>query len=804
MQAIWRMGAKPKIKMNYWVFLFSVWLLFYNNATAQQTVEQPILPVNQTQKNGFYNLLWGKHYRHLYAYPIKANNRNKNQTIGIVPYIDAFQYYQHFDVFQDLYQEDLYQDTYLKKFLADTYTMHLPIAHLIADAIATEIELPTQNNQFYFLENKLYIATKDKSKLLTTEQVLEHLHKDFSYKIDQVAYVRSRILDMIIGNGLGVTNSYFWTLNNDQFAPAYVDRQHAFLKKDGLLFNTALKSIGVPKTKNYYNNKIKNINVHNYHIDLALAQQIDYSLWSAEAQKIQTILNNQTINKIFNQIQNQYPDYYSEELKQQLISNIADLQKIIQHYTEQSLKQIVVLTGSEKDDIIEVLQNTNKTAVSIRNNNKEVFYGEYTPNTTQEIWIYSLGGKDKITIKGKNKIILRVVNDDPQNQYNLQDVSQKTRIYTTLNAPIRKKNLDNARLYKTNNPEILKYNKLYPKYNTWSFMPGVSFDTDLKFRFGGKFTFTRYNFTRQPFSAQHQVGWNRFFTFQYKGIFPSITGRKTYWLEGWKTSPEYFENFFGYGNQSQNHESLFGMDYNRIRLDRTGIQTAILFNISKNSTLKFTASVEDVKVSEQQNFVRDDVNITRIDTVNIIQNVYANANLIYTIGSDKKSKDAFRFFLSPEAGVIVPLNNTQKYIPYIGSSLMMNLEGEKLILASLIRAKALLNNQFDFFQAATMGGNQGLRGFRNDRFSGQKYFVHSTDLRYDLGILRNKLLPITYEAFLGFDYGRVWLQGEDSQKWHTSVGGGFSFKLLNKFPVNFSYFTSSEKPRMTLSLGYEF
>jgi hypothetical protein len=31
---------------------------------------------------------------------------------------------------------------------------------------------------------------------------------------------------------------------------------------------------------------------------------------------------------------------------------------------------------------------------------------------------------------------------------------------------------------------------------------------------------------------------------------------------------------------------------------------------------------------------------------------------------------------------------------------------------------------------------------------------------------------MSYGIFAGFDYGRVWLDGEASNKWHQSVGGG--------------------------------
>lgn len=790
--------------MNNWIIWLVCLVSVVQYSTAQNTTEQPILPKKQTQKSGFFKWLWGEHYRELYAQPIRLQYNPKHQDINAQPYIDRFPYYQHFEGFQDLYHEELYHDTYLNQLLTDTYTMHYPLASILTDALALKLGLPTQDNKYYFVDEKLYFQSKNIDQLLTTDQVIELLYQDFEYRIDQSQYVRSRLLDMIIGNGLSVRDGYFWTIDNNEMYPQYINRQHAFLKKDGLLFNTALNTIGIPNLNSYYKTSFKHVNIHNYHTDLALAQQIDYNLWKKEAQWVQSELNEQTINAIFEKIKQDYPNYYVEEIKQQLLSNIANLQDIASYYAGWELQKIVVLTGSANDDIVEVFQKEDKTSVSIRNNNKEVFYAEYIPKYTQEIWIYTLEGKDKISVSGKNNIILRLVNEDSENQYEIDNVSNKTRVYTTTDAPIRKRQLQEARLYKTNNLEILKYNKKYPKFHEFNFVPGLLFDTDMMFRFGGKFTYTRYNFTRQPFSAKHELSWNHYFAYQYLGTFPSITGRKIYTLKSWHTSPDYFENFFGYGNESQNHESLFGMDYNRILLQRTGTEFGANLKIGRNASVKVLTAIERVKVSKEQNFVRDDIHINRTDSVSISNNNYGLLHLAYIIKSDKDNKENVSIFFSPEVGVILPINDSKKYLPYIGASLMVNWEGEKFTIASLMRAKALLNKDFKFFQSATMGGNQGLRGFRDNRFSGQEYFVHSTDLRYNLGLLRNKILPITYEAFIGFDYGRVWLEGEESRKWHTSVGGGFSFRLINKFPINFSYFTSSEKPRITLSMGYEF
>lgn len=179
----------------------------------------------------------------------------------------------------------------------------------------------------------------------------------------------------------------------------------------------------------------------------------------------------------------------------------------------------------------------------------------------------------------------------------------------------------------------------------------------------------------------------------------------------------------------------------------------------------------------------------------------------YRILSKHNTASKFNYLFEPEVGLMLNFRDMNRNVPYLSGVLSLYYHPDynrKYTIVSVVRAKALFNETYEFYQAAVMGGETGLRGFRNERFSGQQYFVHSNDFRIDIGRLSNKVMPLNLETFVGIDYGRVWYAHENSQKWHTSFGGGLSFKVINKFNTNISYFTSSERPRITLSLGYFF
>ncbi|MBS4835859.1 MAG: hypothetical protein KH075_16595, partial [Parabacteroides sp.] len=83
-------------------------------------------------------------------------------------------------------------------------------------------------------------------------------------------------------------------------------------------------------------------------------------------------------------------------------------------------------------------------------------------------------------------------------------------------------------------------------------------------------------------------------------------------------------------------------------------------------------------------------------------------------------------------------------------------------------------------------------------------FYQYSDLRLDMGKLKNPFTPLKYGLFAGFDYGRVWFPGERSHSWHTSYGGGIWLTFLNKFTTKYSWFGSTDSFRFAFELGLGF
>ena len=118
--------------------------------------------------------------------------------------------------------------------------------------------------------------------------------------------------------------------------------------------------------------------------------------------------------------------------------------------------------------------------------------------------------------------------------------------------------------------------------------------------------------------------------------------------------------------------------------------------------------------------------------------------------------------------------------------------------------EAILGDNFEFFHGATLGGSHGLRGYRNERFNGKYSLYYNIDLRMRLGKSKASFLPLKYGLTAGFDYGRVWVEDDDSNKWHNNIGGSFWISGFEAFTGNIGYYHSTEGGRVSFTLGFEF
>ena len=109
-----------------------------------------------------------------------------------------------------------------------------------------------------------------------------------------------------------------------------------------------------------------------------------------------------------------------------------------------------------------------------------------------------------------------------------------------------------------------------------------------------------------------------------------------------------------------------------------------------------------------------------------------------------------------------------------------------------------------FREAAYLGGQSTIRGYRINRFAGDSALYGNAELRLTLG-RAFILLPGELGIFALADAGRVYLDGEDSDRWHAGFGGGIFFAVLSRSTVfSLSVARSDEHTSVLLGSGFWF
>lgn len=839
----------------------------YPNQFPQNT-EASIYDSTMTKKSKLYEFLWGKHYRKYYSKKINVKNVELDTLFGGVKPDRAGGGHQTKSLrletksgneyviralkksgvrflqsvaFKNQYVVNDFDGSYADKFLLDFYTTSHPYTPLVISGMADKLGIrhttpelfyipkqktlknfnETFGDELYYLEDRPMETEENPNKVIGTDEVILNLAKDEKYKMDEKAWIRARLFDMLIGD---------WDRHHDQwkfesrkengnviYSPNPKDRDQAFAKYDGLITSYLM---GFPELKHMqtFDEKIKNIKWFNrepYPLDLAFTKNSDQKTWLEEARFIQDNLDENTIRKAFENLPKEVQDKTSEDLIRKLLIRKNDLQIYAKDYYKFLNKRVLLLGTNKKDKFLITRLPNGETEVKIYRTKKvgeELISTQlYSEKRTKEIWIYGLSDDDVFVTQGneRNNIRVRLFGGLDNDDYQIEN-GNRIHIYDYATKKNNLQQSGSAIVTLTDDYDVNQYNYKRPKYSVYSNTLTAGFNPDDDVMIGFRQSFTVNNFIQNPFSHKHILNTNYFtgtkgYEVAYQGIFPRLTGHWFYGLDARITSSHYIRNFYGIGNETDNPGDKFGERFNNVRAKELGISPSI--NWGKNAVM-FSANLnyETLKIDRTENRYVSIPGIVNADVFDTKQFGGGEVKFVYENYDNKASpKLGMKFDIT--TGWKINLEDGKRQLPYLetGIGFMHYVTSDKkLVFSSYAKAKWLLSNNYEFYQMSTLGGNKNLRGFRFNRFYGKNSFYNSSDLRYDIGKFKNSFLPVGYGVFGGFDIGRVWNPGEISDKWHSAYGGGVWLNMMDLVSINASYFQSVDGGRMMLSLGGTF
>ena len=659
--------------------------------------------------------------------------------------------------------------------------------------------------------------------IISTDDMMKNLHKDEKYSVDEKEYMKARLFDMLIGDWDRHKDQWRWGEYKEGdkivYKPIPRDHDQAFAKYDGTLLSL-LMNIPALRHMRSFKDKIDNVkwlNREPYPLDLAFVRVSDKNDWIAQAKYIQEHLSDEDIDNAFKNLPKEVQDQTIGEIKRKLKNRKKELQKYAAVYSD-VLSRTVMVAGTDKKDKFVLNHNAQNTVelkvYRLKKDGEELLYTKvYNDKSTKNLWIYGLDDDDVYEVTGKynSKILIRLIGGQNNDLYAI-DNGKRVKIYD-FKSKDNTYNLDKkAQKILTDDYDVNLYNFEKPKYNVFSGLPTAGYNPDDGVKLGINLNYTVNNFKQNPYTQRHIL--NGFYYFatggfelDYTSHFPGLLGNWVIDIEAKYTTPNFAINYFGYGNETVNDDQDLGMDYNRVRIQKLRVAPAVRHVGRYGSELIFQPFFEKMQVDDTEGRY---INIPGIVNPEVFENQqFGGATIKYTFkNADFTSKPSLGMGFMISGSWLTNLDNSKQNFPTVESNLSfvhkIDSQG-KLVFATLFKTKAILNNNYEFYQGVTLGGDKDLRGYRTERFLGNASYSQSTDLRYSIGKIRKTIVPLTYGILAGFDYGRIWLDGENSKRWHNDFGGGIWLNGINLITARVSYFKSpDEAGRVVLGAAYSF
>jgi hypothetical protein len=743
-----------------------------------------------------------------------------------------------------------FRQTFIKNALVDAISASYPYAAVSVPVMATAAGVPHANPKIVFLPddprlglyrtdfaNGMYIFEEREpgglKKTYSTPKVLEEMQEDNDNSIDQHAALKARVLDIFMMDFDRHEDQWRWGRNDKAKGHSYYpiprDRDQPFFINQGIFPRIISFSWIQPRFQGF-RAKARNINTFNFngrYFDRLFLTNLSKDDWAKTTDSFLPLMTDAVIEEALKQQPPEIHQYSTGKIIATLKERRKFLKEEMLTYYKFLAREVDVY-GSDKKELFAVVRNSDgSVSVTVKKITKEgdasakMFERTFHPSETREIRLWGMGGEDQfeVTGDGRKTILVRIIGGKGNDQVNIatrNTAAGKTRIYdlvtesnTVTGAGKWRNRMDDDPEVNEPSPRAFKYDVLMPIVN-------ATFNPDDGIFLGGMIKYTRHAFRKQPHKVVHQLKASYAFAtgaynFSYGMDAIDVIGKTDFVLNALVKAPNNTSNFFGIGNETVFDES----NGKRIKFYRSRyniIEGAALFRVNVASKISLLAGPVfqhyQVDGDDNDNRILTAPNVPGIDPAIVFKTKsYAGGRVQLNIDYRNNATITTRgiywqsYFQSAKGLTGSSSNITQ--LASDASAYISFSKAAKLVIAGRIGG-GINFGKYEFFQAQYLGGTDNLRGFRRNRFAGDKMLYNNIDLRLHLFDFRGYLLPGSLGLVAFNDIGRVWVKDEQSSVWHHGYGGGIWVAPAKRYVLAFCLSNSSDGLWPFVSLGFQF
>ncbi|HEV8149925.1 MAG TPA: BamA/TamA family outer membrane protein [Gemmatimonadales bacterium] len=611
-------------------------------------------------------------------------------------------------------------------------------------------------------------------ELSSTDSLLPKLRRSSADRVDQPAYLTMRLLDLLIGDWDRHAAQWVW-LRFDRggvhwWTGVPRDRDWAFSRFDHLVWRAARFFYPIWTEFSPRYGRLKGLTLTAEVADRLLLTGLDRDAWSQVAMELRARLNDSVIAQAVAALPPEFPAPVLEELANGLRNRRDSLPQIAAKFYR-DLAQVVVVHGTDEPEVAEVTRNEDGSVLVqlFDTARATLFQRRFVPAETAELRLDLWGGADTVRVHGNpNGIPLRVIT------LNGPDVV----VDSTGGGTVRVYDDSGSAQVLGSAAHITHSFAPPPPPNKWgmrrdwghrlSVAPWFAVRPQLGINLGGGPVFFRYGFRKSPYQSRTAVrlatttkagelnaDFNSDFRFERPQHRISIRA---------ELLNADVIRYYGVGNERA--RSTTG-GFNNVVQRRYDLEPMAQIGIGGSAHLRLGAVLRWSETEADR------------PTLLTLEQPYGagsftEAGVVAGIGYDSRDQES-----APTRGVSVEL--TGRLFPSmldvasafgsVGAVGTTYLTAANLPASPTLALRAGARRVFGtypFFEAVSIGGRYSLRGLTSRRFAGDAAVYGNLELRFNF-----KRFGLGNWGILGLtDFGRVYLAGETSTRWHTAVGGG--------------------------------
>jgi hypothetical protein len=435
------------------------------------------------------------------------------------------------------------------------------------------------------------------------------------------------------------------------------------------------------------------------------------------------------------------------------------------------------------------------------------FARRFHPDATKEVRLFLGGGDDRVVVRGKGgRIRIRLLGEEGRDRLVDSVRSGRENFYDDPVGPSRAEGFGtkvDRRPYTSpqKDPKAVAPRDWGQR---WAFHPWGGFGPDMGALLGVSAVHTTYAFRKYPFAARHLL----------RAGF--ATGPKTYRVDyrgqfRRENSGSYSEillrasgidviNFHGFGNEIA---APGEREFYRVTQDAFGVEPSIVFSLGTQSTFQVGPILKYVSTDNRPGrFLATLGNLYGTDKFGEV-----GGGVAFRFDSRNRINAATRGVLLELGGKLYPavwdVDSTFGEVSGLATAYLSPRAPLDPTLALRIGGRKLWG-AYPYFEAAFIGDGSTVRLARVNRYAGDAAAYGTAELRLSLGGVQ-VVLPADFGVFGLADAGRVFLEGESSDKWHTAFGGGVWLAFLDRaYTLSLAAASSDERTGIYLQGGFGF